>query len=77
MTSKKLVTLESVWIFLCVWKYKFIRRLTKRAKTANYFSADQNRHPVNTALVSSEMNTTGTKAFTSEWVLFGRLITTM
>jgi len=31
----------------------------------------------NLTLVSSKMNTTGTKIFTSEWVLFGRLIITM
>jgi len=29
---------------------------------------------IRTALVSSNMNITGTKTFTSEWVLFGRLI---
>ena len=67
---------ERFGFFCASRKYKFIRRLTKRAETANYFSADQNRRPVNTALVSSEMNTTGTKAFTSEWVLFGRLFIT-
>ena len=62
---------RAVWIFCASGKYKFFRRLAKRAETANYFSANQNRHPVSTALVSSEMNTTGIKTFTSEWVLFG------
>jgi len=51
--------------------------LAKRVKTANYFSANQNWHPIITALVSSKMNTTGTKTFTSEWVLVGRLIIPM
>jgi len=67
----------AVWIFCASGKYKFSRHLAKRAETANYFSANQNWHPVSTALVSSKMNTTGTKTFTSEWVLFGRLIITM
>ena len=67
----------AVWTFCASGKYKFSRRLTKRAETVNYFSAIQNWHPVSTALVSSKMNTTGTKTFTSEWVLFGRLIITM
>ena len=57
--------------------FTFSRRLAKRAETANYFSANQNWHPVSIALVSSKMNTTGTKTFISEWVLFGRLIITM
>jgi len=78
MTSKKLAPLGSCLDFFCAsGKYKFFRRLTKRAETANYFSANQNRHPVSTALVSSKMNTTDTKTFTSEWILFGRLIITM
>jgi len=77
MTSEKLVTLGSCLVFCASGKYRFSRRLIKRAETANYFSANQNRHPVSTALVSSKMNTTGTKTFTSEWVLFGRLIITM
>jgi len=68
---------ELFGFFCASGKYKFIRRLTKRAETANYFSANQNLHPISTALVSSKMNTTGTKTFTSEWVLFGRLIITM
>ena len=76
MTSKKLVTLGSCSDFCASGKYKFIRRLAKRAETANYFSANHNRHPVSTALVSSKMDTTGTKTFLSEWVLFGRLIIT-
>ena len=78
MTIKKLVTLGSCLDFFCVsGKYKFSRRLAERAETANYFSTDQNGHPVSTALISSKMNTTGTKTFTSEWVLFGQLIITM
>jgi len=33
----------AVWIFFSAsGKYKFIRRLAKRAETANYFSANQN-----------------------------------
>jgi len=68
----------AVWIFYASGKYKFCRRQAKRAETANYFSANQNWHPVITALVSSKMNPTGTKTFTSEWVLvFGRLIIRM
>jgi len=48
--------------FFCTsGKYKFFRRLAKRAQTASYFLANQNWHPVSIALVSSNMNTTGTK----------------
>jgi len=36
--------------------------------------SEQRQPNTRTALVSSKMDTTGTKSFTSKWVLFGRLI---
>jgi len=74
---KSLSRWGAVRIFCASGKYKFFRRLAKRAEAPTYFSANQNRHPVSIALVSSNINTTGTKTFTSERVLFGRLIITM
>jgi len=53
--------------FLC-WEIEVL------LATVNYFSANQNWHTVSTVWFSSKMDTTGTKTFTSEWVLFGRLI---
>jgi len=76
-TIKKLVTLGSCLdFFVCLGNISFSGAWPGK-QTANYFSANRNWHLVSIALVNSNMNTTGTKTFTSEWVLFGRLIITM